>query len=427
MKKFFFVLGLILLISEKSFAESYYFNDCKLSNAVIGNYIINLEKQTIEVELKSIDGKIQYFSDKIKLIEKNKIVSEKIKSAKGDDFYYQYFLNSDSKTVTKLEYKKEVGIDMEVYNLSGKRKSLCANIKTGWDKLKIDQAEISKEQEQVLKEQEKLKNEQSALVECQGNDLKKWTNCKGAYKADTGHKYEGLFIGGKIFKGLSVYPGGGKYVGEFKNFLPNGFGTFLWKNGDKYYGEWKNGKSHGNGTKTWTDGRKYSGQFKNDKLDGEGTFFYPDGKKYVGDFLNGKRHGEGVFSYSDGTAYIGKFIAGKEEGEGECVAKDGSVKKCKSKIDTQAQDFSGKDTLNISVVSKKWVRISQYESNTKRGKKIMDKLKADFELKAKELCLPKSNYNVLEKKIEVLDLDETPAYGLETKVKLGANGVVECI
>ena len=70
MKKFFFVLGLILLISEKSFAESYYFNDCKLSNAVIGNYIINLEKQTIEVELKSIDGKIQYISDIIKLIER---------------------------------------------------------------------------------------------------------------------------------------------------------------------------------------------------------------------------------------------------------------------------------------------------------------------------------------------------------------------
>ena len=52
----------------------------------------------------------------------------------------------------------------------------------------------------------------------------------------------------------------------------------------------------------------------------------------------------------------------------------------------------------------------------------MDKLKADFEIKAKELCLPKSNYNVLEKKIEVLELDETPAYGLETKVKLVANG-----
>ena len=427
MKKFFSILALILLISGKSFAESYYFNDCKLSNAVIGNYLINLEKQTIEVELKAIDGKIQYFSDKIKSIEKNKIVSEKIKSAKGENLYYQYFLNSDSKTVTKLEYKKEIGIDMEVYNLHGKRKSFCTNIKTGWDKLKIDKAEISKEQKQVLKEQEKLKKEQSALIKCQGNDFEQWTNCKGTYKADSGHKYEGLFINGEIVKGLSVYPGGGKYIGEFKNFLPNGFGTFLWKNGDKYYGEWKNGKGHGNGTRTWKDGRKYSGQFKNDKLNGEGTLFYPDGKKYVGEFLNGKRHGEGTFSYSDGTAYIGKFIAGKEEGTGECIAKDGSSKKCKSKTDTQAQDFSGKNTRNISIVSKKWVRISQYESNTKGGRKIMDKLKTDFETKAIQLCGSNDNFKVLQKKIEIVDLDETPAYGLETKIQLAINGVVECI
>ena len=55
----------------------------------------------------------------------------------------------------------------------------------------------------------------------------------------------------------------------------------------------------------------------------------------------------------------------------------------------------------------------------------MDKLKADFEVSAKELCLPK-NYSTLDKKIEVLDIDETPAYGLETKVKVGINGVVEC-
>jgi len=30
------------------------------------------------------------------------------------------------------------------------------------------------------------------------------------------------------------------------------------------------------------------------------------------------------------------------------------------------------------------------------------------------------------KKIEILDVDETPAYGLETKVQVGINGVVEC-
>ena len=165
---------------------------------------------------------------------------------------------------------------------------------------------------------------------------------------------------------------------------------------------------------------------ENDKLDGEGSLYYPDGKKYEGGFLNGKRHGEGIFTYPDGTAYIGKFLAGKEQGIGDCVAVDGSVVKCKSKIETQAKKFTGKDTRDISIVARRWVRISQYEANSKKGKKIMDKLKADFEVKAKEACMPKS-YNTLEKKIDVLEIDETPAYGLETKLKIGINGVVECI
>ena len=54
-------------------------------------------------------------------------------------------------------------------------------------------------------------------------------------------------------------------------------------------------------------------------------------------------------------------------------------------------------------------------------------LKSDFEIKASEVCVSKGNYNVLDRKIEVLDIDETPAYGLETKLKIGINGVVECI
>ena len=57
----------------------------------------------------------------------------------------------------------------------------------------------------------------------------------------------------------------------------------------------------------------------------------------------------------------------------------------------------------------------------------MDKLESDFKVKASELCLSKGNYNVLEKRIDVLEIDETPAYGLETKLKLAINGVVECI
>ena len=426
MKKTLIMLSLSLLFCNTSFAELYFFNECKISNAVTGNYTINIEKNVIEVTLKTVDGKVQNFTDKIKLIEKDKIISEKIKSGKGEKLYYQYFLNSKSKSVIKLQYKKESGIDMDIFKLDEKRVSYCTDVKADWNKQKIEEAKISKEQKQILKAQEEIKKEQSDIIKCQNNDYKQWTNCKGSYKTETGHKYTGLFEDGKILKGISIYPGGAKYVGQFKNSTPHGYGTFIWKNGDKYYGEWKDGKSHGNGTKVWKNGRKYVGTFKNDKLHGEGTLFYPDGKKYTGEFINGKRHGKGTFSYPDGTAYVGQFIAGKEKGEGKCISKDGLSIKCTCKTDTQVSDFSGKDTRNISIVAKKWVRISQYESNSKRGKKIMDKLKKDFETKALELCSSKGNYNILEKKMEVLEIDETPAYGLETKLKIGINGVVEC-
>ena len=109
-----------------------------------------------------------------------------------------------------------------------------------------------------------------------------------------------------------------------------------------------------------------------------------------------------------------------------CTSVNGSSLPCKSKSDTQVQNFSGKDTYNISFEAKKWIRISQYETNTKKGKKIMDKLKSDFEVKAAELCASKGKYNVLKKEIEVIDIDETPAYGLETKLKIGISGAVEC-
>jgi len=426
MKKIFIATLFLLLFSNNVLAESaYFFKNCKLSNAVVGSYIINLEKNVIQVELKRQDGVVQNFSDKIQTIEKNKIVSEKIKSEKSKELYYQYFLNSDTQTVTKLEYIKQGGDGMSIFKLNSKRRTRCLSVKADWDKEKIDKAKMEKEQEEILKAQEELKKEQEKVFECQGNDINKWKDCKGIYKSETGHEYKGLFIDGKIIKGISLYPGGSKYVGEFVNFKPDGYGTFLYANGDRYYGNWKNGKANGEGTKLWTDGREYAGTFKDDKLHGDGNLYYPDGKKYVGEFKNGKRHGEGTFTYPDGTAFVGKFVEGKQQGLGTCINVDGSSIPCQSKAETQTQDFSGKDTRKISIVAKKWIRISQYEANSKKGKKIMDKLKSDFEIEAKEVCLPKT-YETLDKKIEVLEVDETPAYGLETKVKIGINGVVEC-
>ena len=198
MKKTLIILLLGLLFCNTSFAELYFFNECKISNAVTGNYTINIEKSVIEVTLKTVDGKIQNFTDKIKLIEKNKIISEKIKSGKGEELYYQYFLNSKTKSVIKLQYKKESGIDMDIFKLDEKRVSYCTDVKADWNKQKIEEAKISKEQKQILKAQEEIKKEQSALTKCQNNDYEQWTNCKGSYKTETGHKYTGIFKDGKI-------------------------------------------------------------------------------------------------------------------------------------------------------------------------------------------------------------------------------------
>ena len=189
--------------------------------------------------------------------------------------------------------------------------------------------------------------------------------------------------------------------------------------------------NNGYGIKKYKDGTMYVGEWWNDVPSGQGTVIWADGTIYVGEFLNGKRNGEGTFTYADGTAFIGMFVDGKQQGLGECISVDGKSVPCESKPETKVtaqivDEFAGKDTRKISIVARWWVRISQYETNTKRGKKIMDKLKSDFDKKALELCSPQNNFNVLKKQIEVLEIDETPAYGLETKLKLGINGVVEC-
>ena len=249
-----FILFLLLILSDNAFAESYYFKNCKLSSTVIGDYIININEKKIETTLTASNGTIQNFSDKIKIIEDEQIISEKIESGAGDNTYFEYYLNYEKKTIIKLQYIKQSGIDLDVYKLQFKKVNFCTDVKGGWDKDKIEKAEVNKEQEQILKAQKKIKKEQSSVTDCVGADYKFWTKCKGIYKNQSGYIYEGLFISGKIVKGSALFPGGAKYVGEFNDFKPHGFGNFGWTNGDKYFGEWKDGKSHGTGTKLWKDG-----------------------------------------------------------------------------------------------------------------------------------------------------------------------------
>ena len=51
MKKALSIALLGFLFNTTSFAESYFFKVCKISDAVIGNYVINLKENVIEVQL----------------------------------------------------------------------------------------------------------------------------------------------------------------------------------------------------------------------------------------------------------------------------------------------------------------------------------------------------------------------------------------
>ena len=83
-----------------------------------------------------------------------------------------------------------------------------------------------------------------SLPKCEGDDFKKWDNCKGTY----------------------TWADGSKYVGEYKDGKKHGKGTMTYPDGAKFVGKFKEGKKHGKGTFTLPDGKKHSVKFDNDKI-----------------------------------------------------------------------------------------------------------------------------------------------------------------
>ena len=378
MKKFILTFLLTIIFCGSGFADNYYFKGCKLSDVLSGDYIIDFEENVIKVTLVASNGTSQTLTDKIKLITEDKIISEMLQSGKGEDNYFQYYLDVDSESTIKQAYKKEKGSD--IFRLQGsKQQSYCADVKAGWDMHKINKAEITKEEEQILLTRKKIQDEQSTVPDCHGAEINQWTNCRGEQKTNDGSKFVGLFVKGKIVDGIAKYSGGAEYFGKFKNNKPHGQGTFAYTDGSKYVGEWKDGKMHGQGTMT----------------------------------------------YSNGASFMGEFVAGLKRGIGVCMNQDGSNMDCKYLEDEDSGE--GKNRQSIIIEAKKWVKLNEYETTSGKGKKILDQLERDFILRASELCVSTGNYKVLEKRIDVLEIDETPAFGTEPKIKIAINGVVDCI
>ena len=90
-------------------------------------------------------------------------------------------------------------------------------------------------------------------------------------------------------------------------------------NGDKYVGEFKDDLFSGQGTYTFADGEKYVGQHKDDQQHGQGTYTYANGDKYVGQYKDGKKNGQGFYFFTDGRA---DFCTYAEKEVSNCIGKN---------------------------------------------------------------------------------------------------------
>jgi len=427
---------LSLMFCNIGFAESYYFKECKLSERVSGNYLVDFEKNLINVTLKATDGTVQQYTDSIKLVTNNRIISE-IVQQKNKLFATQYFLEANSKSVIRQLYKREIEIDL-IRPEGSPKKSYCANVKADWYK-----SEEDKKKEKEIKEIETLEKslgKKSILAKCQGADIAKWTNCKGIYLREDEYKYVGEWKDGKQHgTGIEAWEDGRKYIGEFQNDKRHGQGIFMLADGTKFSGQYKNGKKNGQGIYEWISGDKYVGQFKDGKQSGkgkytfasgkiyagqfkegrimDGTALYADGTKYIGQFEFDKPHGQGTLTYSNGGKYIGSFVNGIELGEGICIKPDGTELKCAME---KRDYYLGKNTYNISILGG-WHKIK---------KQIEEKelLIINFNERASVFCSLTGNgdFNVMKQKVAVKEIDETPAFGLEPVYKLGVDGIIKC-
>ena len=106
---------------------------------------------------------------------------------------------------------------------------------------------------------------QSNLPACLGTDVTRWTACFGTER-----------IVGRT------------YIGEFKDGIPSGQGTYTYDYGDKYVGEFKYGYANGQGTYTYGTGEKYLGEHRYGRPNGKGITFRSDGTiKESGIYENG--------------------------------------------------------------------------------------------------------------------------------------------
>ena len=126
----------------------------------------------------------------------------------------------------------------------------------------------------------------------------------------------------KVFKTIDY--SNGRYVGDTIDDLPNGFGTFYWKDGDRYEGLWRNQKKSGYGTYYFKNGNKLTGNFIDDDATGKFKVTFFNGERYDGYLRSYKKHGFGIEYFNNGDRYEGYFLNDKRNGSGTYFYNDGT-------------------------------------------------------------------------------------------------------
>ncbi|MBN1250963.1 MAG: caspase family protein [Bacteroidales bacterium] len=155
----------------------------------------------------------------------------------------------------------------------------------------------------------------------------------GTYYFANGDKYEGqwknnkyngegtyFYISGKVEKGFWVdnelSDENNLKEGCISGDCDNGYGTYVFKSGQKYVGNWVKLKRNGQGINYWPTGEWYSGEWKEDSRHGQGINYYENGEKYDGQWLNDKKNGYGSQYYVDGDVKTGMWEDNKYTGTG---------------------------------------------------------------------------------------------------------------
>lgn len=130
------------------------------------------------------------------------------------------------------------------------------------------------------------------------------------------------------YTGRLLYPNGDVYIGEIKDRLPNGKGTYTRitketytgqfcngniiegvyenSNGDKIIGSFSNWLANGDCRYETADKHTFEGNFEKGYIT-EGVHTYPDESEYKGQFSNWKRHGKGKMCLSNGDMIDGEW------------------------------------------------------------------------------------------------------------------------